>query len=74
MSGDTLSTQVSNQGIETVQPLLYSCIDIGTNSVKLLTADLGPSYPARVYERSIISRLGEGMRPESRGTRAAGRR
>ncbi len=54
-----------NQAVKDSQSpdsLLCSCIDIGTNSVKLLTADMAPAYPIRFYERSIISRLGEGMR------------
>ncbi len=57
---NTLSQQNSREAVEH-KPRLFSCIDIGTNSVKLLTADLSKSYPSRIYEHSIISRLGEGM-------------
>src|SRR5579871_3853435 len=39
----------------------YASIDVGTNSVKMIVADLGPEKAQRLFEQAIITRLGEGM-------------
>lgn len=38
-----------------------ACIDCGTNSVKLIVADIGPTASVRVFETSETTRIGEGM-------------
>lgn len=40
---------------------LYACIDIGTNSVKVVIANLTGGLAVPVYELSATTRLGEGM-------------
>lgn len=40
---------------------LYAGIDVGTNSVKMIVADLSRGQALSVYDRTIITRLGEGM-------------
>lgn len=40
---------------------LYGCIDVGTNSIKVVIADLADGKAEPVFEMSIGSRLGEGM-------------
>ena len=40
----------------------FACIDVGTNSTKMLVAELG-AKPAAVFQLSTVTRLGEGMRP-----------
>ena len=39
---------------------LYAGIDVGTNSVKMIVADLAAGRADSVYDRTIITRLGEG--------------
>ncbi len=39
----------------------FACIDIGTNSVKIIVAALSKESAVRVFEQSVITRLGEGM-------------
>ncbi len=43
-------------------PGRYACIDCGTNSVKLIVADLGPDSAEPVFQLSETTRIGEGMR------------
>lgn len=40
---------------------VYASIDVGTNSVKLVVADLAAPGGRRLYEESLYTRLGEGM-------------
>lgn len=40
---------------------LYAAIDVGTNSVKLVIADLGGGRAERVFETTMTTRIGEGM-------------
>ena len=40
---------------------LYAGIDVGTNSVKMIVADLAAGRANSIYDRTIITRLGEGM-------------
>jgi exopolyphosphatase/guanosine-5'-triphosphate,3'-diphosphate pyrophosphatase len=40
---------------------LYAGVDVGTNSVKMIIADLARGQANRIYEQSIITRIGEGM-------------
>ena len=42
-------------------PKRCACIDIGTNSVKMLIADVTPERAYRVFENSVVTRLGEAM-------------
>ena len=41
-------------------PARYACIDVGTNSTKMLVAELG-AKPCAVFTLSSVTRLGEGM-------------
>ena len=43
-------------------PARYACIDVGTNSTKMLVAELG-ERPRAVFTLSAVTRLGEGMTP-----------
>ena len=45
-------------------PARYACIDVGTNSTKMLVAELGDS-PRAVFTLSAVTRLGEGMTPNT---------
>ena len=40
---------------------LYAGVDVGTNSVKMIIADLAQGRAVRIYEQTIITRIGEGM-------------
>lgn len=40
---------------------LYAGIDVGTNSVKMVIGDLAKGRANRIYDKTIITRLGEGM-------------
>ncbi len=40
---------------------LYAGVDVGTNSVKMIVADLAHGRATSVYDQTIITRLGEGM-------------
>jgi exopolyphosphatase / guanosine-5'-triphosphate,3'-diphosphate pyrophosphatase len=42
-------------------PRRCACIDVGTNSVKMLIADVTPERAYRVFENSVVTRLGEAM-------------
>ena len=42
-------------------PRRCACIDIGTNSIKMLIADVTPERAQRVYENSVVTRLGEAL-------------
>lgn len=42
-------------------PRRYACIDCGTNSVKIVVADLADGLARPVYENSATTRIGEGM-------------
>ena len=48
----------------------YASIDVGTNSTKMLVAELGDN-PAAVFTLSAVTRLGEGMQPHSQFLREA---
>ena len=48
---------------------LYAGIDVGSNTVKMVIADLGGGRANRVYEASLQSRLGEGMMAQARRLR-----
>ncbi len=48
---------------------LYAGIDVGSNTVKMIIADLGGGRANRVYEASLQSRLGEGMMAQARRLR-----
>jgi exopolyphosphatase/guanosine-5'-triphosphate,3'-diphosphate pyrophosphatase len=48
---------------------LYAGIDVGSNTVKMIIADLGGGRATRVYEASLQSRLGEGMVAQTRRLR-----
>ncbi len=39
----------------------YACIDCGTNSIKVIVADLGAAYAQSVFQLSETTRIGEGM-------------
>ena len=43
----------------------YACIDVGTNSIKLLIAEKNGDAIERVFESSQTTRIGEGMTPAS---------
>src|SRR5262245_54306414 len=43
---------------------LYAGIDIGTNSVKMVIADLSDGKAERVFEMSATTRIGEGMQAQ----------
>jgi exopolyphosphatase/guanosine-5'-triphosphate,3'-diphosphate pyrophosphatase len=43
-------------------PSRYACIDCGTNSVKLVVADLALEHAQPIHQNSSITRIGEGMR------------
>lgn len=43
---------------------LYAGIDVGTNSVKMVIADLADGKAERVYEMSATTRIGEGMQAQ----------
>lgn len=45
-------------------PARYACIDVGTNSTKMLIAELGEN-PCAVFTLSVVTRLGEGMTPNT---------
>lgn len=49
----------------------YAALDVGTNSTKLLVAELGPTGPTPCLDETIITRLGEGMQGHSRRLREA---
>lgn len=40
---------------------LYAAIDVGTNSVKIVVADLAQGRAVRYFDRTILTRIGEGM-------------
>lgn len=44
---------------------LYSSIDVGTNSVKMVIADLADGGARRLYDNSVTTRLGEGMQAQA---------
>lgn len=44
-----------------MKPGRYAAFDVGTNSVKLTIADLSPQSALPVFDRTVITRLGEGM-------------
>ena len=46
-------------------PELYACIDVGTNTVKMVIADLANGGAVRVFEQSDNTRLGEGMQAQA---------
>ncbi len=50
--------------IAAIAPARYACIDVGTNSTKMLVAELGGS-PRAVFTLSAVTRLGEGMTPNT---------
>lgn len=52
----------------------FACIDAGTNTVKLLVADLSKDSAQPVYERSLTVRLGEGMQANGMRLREAAMR
>ncbi len=43
----------------------YACIDVGTNTVKMVIADLDGGGAVRVFEQSNNTRLGEGMQAQT---------
>ncbi len=47
----------------------YAAIDVGTNSVKMVVADLAANPPARIYDESMNTRLGEGMQAQGNNLR-----
>ena len=47
-----------------LSPARYAAIDVGTNSTKMLVAELGDN-PAAVFTLSAVTRLGEGMTPNT---------
>jgi exopolyphosphatase / guanosine-5'-triphosphate,3'-diphosphate pyrophosphatase len=47
------------------QPAHYACIDVGTNTVKMVIADLANGGTVRVFEQSNNTRLGEGMQAQA---------
>lgn len=58
-TNQTESPSETNSGSET----LYGAIDVGSNSVKIVIADLADGRARLVYDETIITRLGEGMLP-----------
>lgn len=50
-------------------PSLYGSIDIGTNSVKMIVADLSNGQAIPIFEQSITTRLGEGMQAQTKRLR-----
>lgn len=46
-----------------------ACIDVGTNSIKILVADLSEGRAVPVFELSATTRLGEGMTADDRRLR-----
>ena len=46
-------------------PSRYACIDVGTNSIKILIAEKGEEAIERVFESSQTTRIGQGMTPNS---------
>jgi exopolyphosphatase / guanosine-5'-triphosphate,3'-diphosphate pyrophosphatase len=44
---------------------LYACIDVGTNTVKMVIANLDGGRAERVWEQSNNTRLGEGMQAQT---------
>jgi exopolyphosphatase/guanosine-5'-triphosphate,3'-diphosphate pyrophosphatase len=53
---------VAAPGVRRLAPRRYAAIDCGTNSVKLIVADLSPDEARPVFELSEVTRIGEGMR------------
>ncbi len=53
---------------------LYAGIDVGTNSVKMIVADLADGRAERIFEQTIITRLGEGMQAQGNRLREAAMR
>ena len=47
-----------------LSPARYAAIDVGTNSTKMLVAELGAN-PVAVFTLSAVTRLGEGMTPNT---------
>jgi exopolyphosphatase/guanosine-5'-triphosphate,3'-diphosphate pyrophosphatase len=43
----------------------YASIDVGTNSVKMVIADLSDGGARRLYDSSVTTRLGEGMQAQA---------
>lgn len=55
-------------------PALYAGIDVGTNTVKMVIADLTGGGAKRIWEQSDNTRLGEGMLPHAPRLREAAMR
>ena len=53
---------------------LCAGIDVGTNSVKMVIGDLSGGGASRVYESSLVTRLGEGMQAQAHRLREAAMR
>jgi exopolyphosphatase/guanosine-5'-triphosphate,3'-diphosphate pyrophosphatase len=53
---------------------LCAGIDVGTNSVKMVIADLRDGAATRVYETSVVTRLGEGLHAHAYRLREAAMR
>ncbi len=49
--------------------MIYAAIDVGTNSVKLVVADLNGGGAECVYEQAATTRLGEGMHAQAQRLR-----
>src|SRR5262249_12095049 len=49
---------------KTQPPQLYAGIDVGTNTVKMIIADLAGGGARRVFDQSVTTRLGEGMQAQ----------
>ncbi len=64
------------EGEESLSTLnsLYAGVDVGTNSVKMIVADLGEGRADRVFEQTIVTRLGEGMQAQGNRLREAAMR
>jgi len=56
------------------KPRLVAAIDIGTNSIKLIVAELKRNEARRAYETAAITRLGEAMQAQSLRLREAAMR
>ena len=62
------------KGAQPATTQLYAGVDVGTNSVKMIVADLGDGRAERVFEQTIITRLGEGMQAQGNRLREAAMR
>src|SRR5579863_3564880 len=47
------------------EPAVYASIDVGTNSAKMIVADLSNGGARLLFEQSAVTRLGEGMQAQT---------